>query len=54
MLLSSKNKMVTSGYDTKFWGETAYVCYLKHVFNFFSLINLINSPDASLNPVKVY
>ena len=35
LLLSSKNKMVTSGYETKFSGETAYVCYLIHLFNFF-------------------
>ena len=46
--------MVTSGYDTKFQGETAYVCYLIHLFNFFSLLNLTNIPDASLNPIKVY
>ena len=54
MLLSGKNKMVTSGYETKFRGETAYVCYLKHLINFFSLLNLTNIPDASVNPVKVY
>ena len=35
MLLSGKNKMVTSGCETKFWGETAYVCYLIYSFNFF-------------------
>ena len=51
MLLSGKNKMVTSGYETKFWVETAYVCYLIHLFNF--LLNLANIPDASLNPIKV-
>ena len=54
MLLSGKNKMVTSGYETKFWGETAYVCYLIHLLNSFFLLNLTNIPDASLNPVKVY
>ena len=46
--------MVTSGYETKFRGETAYVCYSIHLFNFFPLLNLTNIPDASLNPIKVY
>ena len=46
--------MVTSGYETKFWGETAYVCYLIHIrIQFFLLMNLTNIPDASLNPIKV-
>ena len=46
--------MVTLGYELKFWGETAYECYLIHLFNFFSLLNPTNIPDASLNPMKVY
>ena len=37
----------------KFRGEPAYMCYL-NIYSIFSLLNLINIPDASLNPLKVY
>ena len=37
MSSSGKNKMVTSGYETKFRGETAYVCYLD-IYSIFLII----------------
>ena len=53
MLLSGKNKMVTSGYDKVLRWDGS--CVLFNTFiQFFSLLNLTNIPDALLNPVKVY
>ena len=53
MLLSGKNKMVTSGYDKVLGGDGLSVLFNTFI-QFFSLLNLTNIPDASLNPVKVY
>ena len=50
ILLSGKNKMVTSGYDKGLGWEGLCVLFIQIV----SLMNLTNIPDASLNPIKVY
>ena len=53
MPLSGKNKMVTSGYDKALRWDGLSVLFNTFI-QFFSLLNLTNIPDASLNPVKVY
>ena len=53
MLLSGKNKMITSGYDKVLGWEG--LCVLFNTFiQIVSLMNHTNIPDASLNPIKVY